>query len=349
MPGPALELVPDRALLRGAGDPAPEAGEQALVGLAADRAELHRATVLAVEPDRRHGLAGDRQLDLEVPDRRQELRLGRHAARDRRRRRSSWRPARASSEPNAVRIRVTSARAATIPMTARRRARCCARCRRARCRAARRERGVAIGATVADVSPLLNGRRPGRLCRPMSRGYDPAHDRAFRARRSGCRAGSSSSACPVGLLIVWMLAGMLGHVLFLFLTAAVIAFLLNPLVRDLQRLRLPRGRRGGARLPPLRHRGRVRRARARQRRRRPDPLGDRPDRRLRHGRRATAARPAPSRTSTGSSSGSTPTASSASRSRSRRPTGPTTSAPARSRSTPRTRSRSPRARRSRSS
>ncbi len=46
---------------------------------------------------------------------------------------------------------------------------------------------------------------------------------------------------PVGLLIVWMLAGLLGHVLFLFLTASVIAFLLNPLVRDLQKLRLPRG------------------------------------------------------------------------------------------------------------
>jgi predicted PurR-regulated permease PerM len=46
---------------------------------------------------------------------------------------------------------------------------------------------------------------------------------------------------PVLLLIVWMLAGTLGHVLFLFLTSAVIAFLLNPLVRDLQRMRLPRG------------------------------------------------------------------------------------------------------------
>jgi predicted PurR-regulated permease PerM len=46
---------------------------------------------------------------------------------------------------------------------------------------------------------------------------------------------------PVGLLVVWMLAGTLGHVLFLFLTSAVIAFLLNPLVRELQRLRLPRG------------------------------------------------------------------------------------------------------------
>jgi predicted PurR-regulated permease PerM len=46
---------------------------------------------------------------------------------------------------------------------------------------------------------------------------------------------------PVLLLVVWMLAGLLGHVLFLFLTASVIAFLLNPLVRDLQRARLPRG------------------------------------------------------------------------------------------------------------
>ncbi len=45
----------------------------------------------------------------------------------------------------------------------------------------------------------------------------------------------------MGLLIVWLLAGLLGHVLFLFLVATTIAFLLNPLVRDLQRLRLPRG------------------------------------------------------------------------------------------------------------
>ena len=37
---------------------------------------------------------------------------------------------------------------------------------------------------------------------------------------------------PVGLLIVWMLAGILGHVIFLFLVAAVVAFLLNPLVRS---------------------------------------------------------------------------------------------------------------------
>jgi predicted PurR-regulated permease PerM len=46
---------------------------------------------------------------------------------------------------------------------------------------------------------------------------------------------------PVLFIVAFMLARPLGHVIFLFLTAGVIAFMLNPLVRDLQRLRLPRG------------------------------------------------------------------------------------------------------------
>jgi predicted PurR-regulated permease PerM len=46
---------------------------------------------------------------------------------------------------------------------------------------------------------------------------------------------------PVLLVLGYFLASTLGHALFLFLTASVIAFLLNPLVRDLQRLRLRRG------------------------------------------------------------------------------------------------------------
>jgi predicted PurR-regulated permease PerM len=46
---------------------------------------------------------------------------------------------------------------------------------------------------------------------------------------------------PVLLLLAWALAGALGHAIFLFLTASVIAFLLNPLVRGLQRLRIRRG------------------------------------------------------------------------------------------------------------
>jgi predicted PurR-regulated permease PerM len=46
---------------------------------------------------------------------------------------------------------------------------------------------------------------------------------------------------PVVLVLAFLLARTLGHVIFLFLTASVIAFTLNPVVRDLTRLRLPRG------------------------------------------------------------------------------------------------------------
>ena len=45
---------------------------------------------------------------------------------------------------------------------------------------------------------------------------------------------------PVLLVLAFLLASTLGHVLFLFLTASVIAFMLNPLVRDLTRLKVPR-------------------------------------------------------------------------------------------------------------
>jgi predicted PurR-regulated permease PerM len=46
---------------------------------------------------------------------------------------------------------------------------------------------------------------------------------------------------PVLAVLAYLLASTLGHALFLFLTASVIAFLLNPLVRGLQRMRIPRG------------------------------------------------------------------------------------------------------------
>jgi predicted PurR-regulated permease PerM len=45
---------------------------------------------------------------------------------------------------------------------------------------------------------------------------------------------------PVLLVVAFLLARTLGHVLFLFLTASVIAFTLNPLVRDLTRVKVPR-------------------------------------------------------------------------------------------------------------
>jgi predicted PurR-regulated permease PerM len=46
---------------------------------------------------------------------------------------------------------------------------------------------------------------------------------------------------PLLLLLLWVVAGAARHVVFLFLIAALIAFLLNPLVRGLTRVWIPRG------------------------------------------------------------------------------------------------------------
>jgi predicted PurR-regulated permease PerM len=46
---------------------------------------------------------------------------------------------------------------------------------------------------------------------------------------------------PLLLLLAWTIASAAGHIVFLFLVAAILALLLDPLVRALQRVRLPRG------------------------------------------------------------------------------------------------------------
>ena len=46
---------------------------------------------------------------------------------------------------------------------------------------------------------------------------------------------------PLLLLLVWTLAGAVRHVVFIFLVALLIALLLNPLVRGLGRVWIPRG------------------------------------------------------------------------------------------------------------
>jgi predicted PurR-regulated permease PerM len=46
---------------------------------------------------------------------------------------------------------------------------------------------------------------------------------------------------PLVLLLVWAVAGAVRHAVFLFLVASLVALLLNPLVRALGRLRIPRG------------------------------------------------------------------------------------------------------------
>jgi predicted PurR-regulated permease PerM len=46
---------------------------------------------------------------------------------------------------------------------------------------------------------------------------------------------------PIVLLFLWVVAGAVRHVVFLFLVALLIALLLNPVVRAVQRVRVPRG------------------------------------------------------------------------------------------------------------
>src|SRR2546423_3885903 len=46
---------------------------------------------------------------------------------------------------------------------------------------------------------------------------------------------------PLLLLFLWVVAGAVRHVVFLFLVALLIALLLNPVVRVVQRARIPRG------------------------------------------------------------------------------------------------------------
>ncbi|MGZ4385751.1 MAG: AI-2E family transporter [Gaiellaceae bacterium] len=46
---------------------------------------------------------------------------------------------------------------------------------------------------------------------------------------------------PLILLLVWTVGGAIGHVIFIFVVAALVALLLNPMVRALGRVRIPRG------------------------------------------------------------------------------------------------------------
>jgi predicted PurR-regulated permease PerM len=46
---------------------------------------------------------------------------------------------------------------------------------------------------------------------------------------------------PLLLVLTWLVATAAGHIVFLFMIAALVALLLDPLVRSLQRVRLPRG------------------------------------------------------------------------------------------------------------
>ena len=58
---------------------------------------------------------------------------------------------------------------------------------------------------------------------------------------SRSRAGSSWSGCRCALLLGWVVATAAAHVVFVFVVAALLALLLNPIVRAVARVRVPRG------------------------------------------------------------------------------------------------------------
>src|SRR5207247_9362238 len=85
---------------------------------------------------------------------------------------------------------------------------------------------------------------------PVPRGRERYDVRATMAPMAGPPAEAAKIQIPrwiqlVGLplllLLLWVVAGAARHVVFLFLVAALIAFLLNPIVRGLTRVWIPRG------------------------------------------------------------------------------------------------------------
>jgi predicted PurR-regulated permease PerM len=99
-------------------------------------------------------------------------------------------------------------------------------------------------ATVANRSPLFNrelvGAAPGRL--------DPGDGGATIARMSPPATTRIEVPrwvqlvlLPLLLVLIWVVAGAVRHVVFLFLVALLIALLLNPLVRGLGKVWIPRG------------------------------------------------------------------------------------------------------------
>ena len=62
-----------------------------------------------------------------------------------------------------------------------------------------------------------------------------------RCHPSWCRAGSSSCCCRSRLLGLWALARAAGTVLLILIAASTVALILNPLVKMIERRRVPRG------------------------------------------------------------------------------------------------------------
>jgi predicted PurR-regulated permease PerM len=99
---------------------------------------------------------------------------------------------------------------------------------------------VTVEGEIAVLGPVpVPGRRPGGPKR-----YDPRCTiirMPARAAKIEIPRWIQLVGLPLLLLFLWVVAGAVRHVVFLFLVALLIALLLSPLVRAVQRVRLPRG------------------------------------------------------------------------------------------------------------
>jgi predicted PurR-regulated permease PerM len=81
----------------------------------------------------------------------------------------------------------------------------------------------------------------GRLIAPSDAVGTIAHVARSRTLRIQVPRWVQLVSLPLGLLLLWAVAGAVRHVLFLFLVALLIALLLNPIVRGLGKAWIPRG------------------------------------------------------------------------------------------------------------
>src|SRR5215831_18865717 len=214
----------------------PEPREQALVRLRADGLEHERAVLRIVESDRRETVLRDRRLHSQVADRREHERLGLHGGdrcggRDGGRR-NGW------------------SATAVVPEGGQEQGH---DPEHADDDGERDPARAGLGAAAVGSQPSSMPRARCRRRHGLDRSkVQPAPPLPAEARDSiTAMAGPGPTiqvprwiqlvVLPVLLVLAFLLAKTLGHVLFLFLTAGVIALTLNPLVRDLTKLRVPRG------------------------------------------------------------------------------------------------------------
>ena len=259
----AVELVPDRMSAAAAEDLVEHALHDAFVALLPERRERHRAVGRrsgsrspSTGPARSASAAGPRRASRRSAGTAASASLAARFA-------TASAGALRAPPPNAVSSRAITSTIARRVRSAKRRARRAARTSRRSTRRLRlgREDGMS-GGTVSNGRASVNrGGRAGSSQSSVERSsaddvpvLEPRRRPSRPPRYHRSHAGSRRRqprieiprwmqlvGLPLLLVLVWVVAGAVRHVVFIFLVALLIALLLNPLVRGLGRVWIPRG------------------------------------------------------------------------------------------------------------